>query len=157
MAQLSTAMQFEFDGETYRIAFRHPVPSGLAYHAGHAVALIRDTNQKTRRPQGPTRLICEECEVRFGRPVRISLRRKDEVRSIVCVIYVCRSRENSKPEWEAVGGGESRLNRKAKDRYTREGGRQAALNAALLRDFNAEFRTAARAAYANRKADGAAL
>src|ERR1035438_948269 len=121
-------MQFEFEGELYRIAFHHPVPTDLYYHAGHEVQLVRDaTNSKPGH--GPMRIFCAECEARTGRTVQLFPAPKG--RSVECGIYVCQSRENSKPEWELVLRGSSKLNRKAKDRYTREGGRVAALNNAL--------------------------
>src|ERR1035438_915506 len=127
-------MQFEFEGELYRIAFHHPVPTDLYYHAGHEVELVRGRHaqrggviQKTGHR--PMRLMCAECEARTGREVQLFPAPKG--RSVECGVYVCQSRENSKPEWELVLRGSSKLNRKAKDRYTREGGRVAALNNAL--------------------------
>ena len=151
-------MQFEFEGKTFRIAFRHPVPTDLSYHKDHEVSLDR--------LNGRVRLFCDECEVRFGRRVQLALRRKDEVRNVDCVIYIGASAENAKPLWQVITSGASQLNRKAKDQYTREGGRRAALNNALSQMFNAEylaalsftaahklaeFRAAAVAAYENRK------
>ena len=141
-------MQFEFEGELYRIAFHHPVPTDLYYHAGHEVQLMRDSTDG--KPHWPTRLFCVECEARTRYEVQLFPAPKG--RSVECAIYVRRPRENSKPEWEAVVKGVSRLNRKAKDQYTREGGRAASLNDALSKAWaTTPFRAVAEAAYNRRK------
>jgi hypothetical protein len=143
-------MQFQFEGETYQIEFAHPVPTYLAYHVGHETALLRETNPKNLHPCGPTRLYCDTCEAKFGRPVEICLRKKEAPRRIECSISIEQPLEDTKPQWLIVYSGRSKLNRRAKDQYTREGGRKAALNDALSLGVNPEFQAAALAAYQNR-------
>ena len=132
-------MQFEYEGAVYRIAFQHPVPVNLAYHAQHVVELARVGRS--------IRLMCAECHVRIGRPVQLLPAVERNVR---CTIYRGTVRENSKPEWKPIFVGDAKLNRKAKDQYTREGGRVAALERALTRG-SANFRVKALTAYRNRK------
>jgi hypothetical protein len=143
-------MQFEFEGELYRIAFHHPVPTDLYYHAGHEAQLVRDsTNQKPGH--GPMRIFCAECEARTHHEVQLFPAPKN--RGVECGIYMAHFGENSKPEWKLITRGVARLNRKAKDQYTREGGRVASLNDALSHGHweAAGFCVAALAAYNNRK------
>ena len=144
-------MQFQFEGETYQIEFVHPVPTYLAYHVGHETTLLRETNPRDLHPCGPTRLYCDTCEAKFGRPVEICLRKKEVPRRIECSISIAQPEEDTKPQWLIIYSGIAKLNRKAKDQYTREGGRSAAIDNALSRGVTVEFRAAALAAYQNRK------
>ena len=154
MAELRRNMQFIFegDGETYRIAFQHPVPTELAYHVMHEVELRRDYPDISMVPvkrYWGVHLFCAECEVRTRQVVRVSS--KPGPRRIACVIYRVNFQENSKPELVCVASGASKLNRKTKDQYTREGGRVAALQNALRHDINSDFRAAALRCYLGRK------
>ena len=76
-------MQFVFERETYRIAFRHPAPTDLAYHAEHQVELRRSGGQV-----GPYQLFCVECEMEPGTLGSVRLMPKPEPRSIACLISV---------------------------------------------------------------------
>ena len=142
-------MQFQFEGELYRIAFHHPVPTDLYYHAGHEVQLVRDaTNRKPGH--GPMRIFCAECEALTRHEVQLFPAPKH--RGIECGIYRAHFGENSKPEWILIISGVAKLNRKAKDQYTREGGRVASLNDALSRGgVSTAFRATAVVAYDRRK------
>lgn len=135
-------MHFQFEGELYRIVFHHPTPTEPAYHVGHEGLELERSGRRIR-------LVCRQCEIRSGHPVEV--RGKPLPRSVHCAIYLCRFVENTKPQRECVASGASKLNRKAKDQYTREGGRVASLCDALSRGCTFEFRAAAVGAYNRRK------
>jgi hypothetical protein len=150
-------MQFEFEGQTYRIGFMHEVSRRWEDHWKHEIDFTR-----AERPDGgftgPAALVCLTCTRRLAQahpdvdpytnPFRLShLSKADKERRTRCRIYR-RDAEDWKIAYEGVG----RVNRKAGDRYEREAGRLAALRNALGDSAVKPLKTAAWKAYNERAA-----
>lgn len=118
-------MHFIFEGVNYRIRFKHDRVRDWTAHAKHKTALYRAWRNGANH--GPAFLVCESCSEQLGAPFRLShLSKRERERRVTCEIL-----RQSGSEWLAVFSGDSRLNTDSKDRYSREGGRRAALHNAL--------------------------
>jgi hypothetical protein len=131
-------MTFSFQGLRFRIGFHHDKSRDWAAHRFHAVTLIRDGD-------GPVFLHCLKCGMQLSH-----LSKAARLRSTKCVIL----REDS-DGWRPIASACGRLNVKAGDKFSREPGRVAALEAALnsLPEYygkNREFRSAVWSAYWSR-------
>ena len=143
-------VQFEFVGETYRLAFQHQIDPDWNAHLSHRLMELRSDG-----------LHCMHCEEKFKREARIYPpgTRQARERSTTCTLYR-RSKErptHGVTEWTPVASAHSRLNVDAGDRFTRKGGRKASFHALiedlLKRDLPGtnnlrELATAARKAFA---------
>lgn len=118
-------MHFIFEGVNYRIRFKHDRVREWTAHAKHEVSLVRKTVNQLQ--SGPAFLVCLTCSGQLGEPFRLShLSKREQERRVTCEIL-----RQSGSEWLPVFRGDSRLNRDSSDRYSREGGRRAALHNAL--------------------------
>jgi hypothetical protein len=157
-------MQFEFDGQKYRIGFHHDPPVEWAAHVNHEVELAHKgvDSGNPDLPAGPVVLVCVACTLagRGGRnaagenmDVLISHRRTARRTS-------CRILRSEGGDWEIIGAGMSVPNLEAGDRFCRETGRQLALKRAvqvitssglICSDRCKAFHDEALAAYTNRR------
>ena len=112
-------MQFEFQGVPYRIGFRHDPDRSLAAHVEHAVAINRFLNARAE-------LWCVPCNVKL-----LPLSKGELLRNTVCMIQRREPGDDGQMVWRTVFHGDGKLNRKAGDAFSREGGRCASLAAAL--------------------------
>ncbi len=122
-------MKFQFEGKDYRIGFQHDPPREWAAHYSHEIGFVRAT-----RPDGgfhgPAILHCLTCSTKRKRPVKLSHFTKGEKeRSVSCTIYELVNEEAVR--WKPLYSGKAKVNVKAGDRYSKEEGRRAALQAAL--------------------------
>lgn len=153
-------MQFQFEGQTYRLGFRHEVSRRWEDHCGddHQTTLQRVTymvqTKKGPKPKaGPAMLICLGCTERLGMVVRLShLSKAEKERRTWCSIRKWEAEGHPDGRWAVVYERVGRVNRKAGDRYEKEAGRIAALRNALAsaRPASIQFNRAAWKAYNER-------
>ena len=136
-------MKFEFAGRTYRIRFKHDRPRELSAHVTHEVGITT---------KGV--LVCHTCTVQYdaadGSPAEFfrltHVSKCQRERQVACVIESLVAEQ-----WIVTTAGIGRVNKKAGDRFTRCGGRTAAIRNAIA-SMVPEFKNAVWAAYNARKA-----
>jgi hypothetical protein len=134
----SRTMQFTVDGKRYRIGFHHD-PPGLRKWATHVKHRVELRQRFETGPDAPTELWCADCALKLA-PLTL----REQARNTHCKIVRL---EASGVTVLATSSG--KLNVKAGDRFDREAGRRAALNAALS-TLPRDFREAAWKAYIER-------
>lgn len=161
-------MQFQFNGEYYRIIFRHDPPLDLASHPadppqGREEHVVEVRTGGTTGPEhkvtniGRPVLVCATCTAKRGGIVDVILyasnKKALKYRGTTCIIAQVKEPagpNRERAELVSFGVGRGKVNLKAKDRFTRAGGCAASLEDSLRGDFNNEFREACRLAYQNR-------
>jgi hypothetical protein len=161
-------LTFIFEGQRYRIIFRHDISRRLGDHLGHEVYLTRGPVNH-RGPFGATYLVCETCtsKYRLDQPLKLTnLSRREKKRMTFCSIAAERDGEWMTGDFN----GSATVNEDAGDIFSREEGRRHALIDALtpwvlnqhggrrrFRRGSAEFRAVVWEAYNSRKstAEGA--
>jgi hypothetical protein len=113
-------MKFSYNGQEYRIVFKHDPPQDLGAHRGHELA-IASVN-------GMQRVCCVECHPDgWGRPLPLwPISPKRDARNTDCFIQI-RLRDS----WETIWFGRSKVNLSAGDRFCKKAGREASLANAL--------------------------
>lgn len=114
------SMQFEFEGNRYRIVFRYDKDRNWAAHQEHGVGL------RCAGPwKGQPALWCLDCNLQLSH-----LPKSDRKRLARCTLFV-----HSGGAWEFTASGIGRVNLKAGDQFSRKEGREAAL-ADMLETFS---------------------
>ncbi len=133
-------MRFKFNGNEYRIVFRHDPSEKLGAHVGHHLSV--------RRSFGQLRVVCDYCEGALIFP----LSKKKDIRNTDCYVQINIGIAEH-PYWVKVYEGRSKLNVKEGDIFSKKGGREASLADAIGKFSEVEdgsFADAAWAAYCNR-------
>ncbi len=155
-------MQFEFEGNRYRIVFGYDKDRSWVAHRDHDIAFFSTTSMHRDKlvRKGPPILHCTKCNLHLESPAKKRLAR--------CTLFV-----HASGAWESVTSGTGRVNLKAGDEFSRKEGREAALvhmlenlpqTVVTNKGFHAtawageilgkRFRPAAWAAYLHRKEAG---
>ncbi len=107
-------MQFEFEGNRYRIVFSYDRDRSWAAHRSHSVAFVYG-------PRKPLALYCVGCNLELSHLPKSHIKRKAR-----CTLFL-----HNAGAWESIASGEGRVNLKAGDQFARKEGREAALTHAL--------------------------